>query len=131
MVIATITAITVLIFAVGGGGGGFSFGVFKPGVKDCVSDKHRAKQIIAITKKADKEVKALTKDLNKVSKKLIKLNSNYDATRGDLKEFLDQLDGRRMKFQERIIDLRFKARNLMTPEEWQAVYARAREETSR
>jgi septal ring factor EnvC (AmiA/AmiB activator) len=131
MVIATITAITVLIFAVGGGGGGFSFGVFKPGVKDHVSDKHRAKQIIAVTKQADKEVEALTKDLNKVSKELTKLNSSYDATRGELKQSLDQLDERRAKFQERIIDLRFKARDLMTQEEWQAVYARAREETSR
>jgi hypothetical protein len=131
MVIATITAITVLIFAVGGGGGGFSFGVFKPGVKDHVSDKHRAKQIIAITKQADKEVEALTKDFNKVSKELTRLNSNYDATGEELKKFLDQLDGRRAKFQERIIDLRFKARNLMTSEEWQAVYAKAKEDASK
>jgi hypothetical protein len=130
MVIATITAITVLIFAVGGGGGGFSFGVFKPGVKDCVSDKHRAKQIIAITKQADKEVEALTKDFNKVSKELTKLNSNYGATRGELKKFLDQLDGRRAKFQERIIELRMQARDLMTPEEWQAVYAKVKEDAS-
>ena len=131
MVIATITAITVLIFAFGGGGGGFSFGVFKPGVKDHVSERHRAKQIIAVTKQADKEVEALTKDFKKASKGLTKLNLNYDATRGELKEFLDQLDERRAKFQERIIELRLKARDLMTQEEWQAVYAKAKEEASK
>ena len=131
MVIATITAITVLIFAVGGGEGGFSFGVFKPGVKDHVSERHRAKQIIAVTKQADKEVEALTKDFKKASKGLTKLNLNYDATRGELKEFLDQLDERRAKFQERIIELRLKARDLMTQEEWQAVYAKAKEEASK
>jgi len=129
MVIATITTITVLIFAVGGGDG-FSFGIFKAGVKDQVSEKSRVKQIIAITKQADEEVEAVTKDLDTASKQLVKLNSNYDATREELNAFFDQLDGRRMKSQKRLIELRFKARDLMTPEEWQAVYARAREETS-
>jgi hypothetical protein len=130
MVVATLTAITILIFAVGGGDG-FSFGVFEGGVKDFVSDRHRAKQIIAITDQADKEVEALTKDFKKASKELTKLNSNYDATRGEFKEFLDQLDERRAKFQERIIELRLKARDLMTQEEWQAVYAKAKEEASK
>jgi len=96
-----------------------------------VSENSRVKQIIAITKQADEEVEALAKNLDTASKELVKLNSNYDATRGEANKFFDQLDGRRVRFQERIVDLRLKARDLMTQEEWQAVYARAREETSR
>jgi hypothetical protein len=58
------------------------------------------------------------------------LNSNYDVTRDELNEFLDEFDQHQTEFQERIVDLRFQAPDLMSPEEWQAVYAAAMEEAS-
>jgi hypothetical protein len=128
MLIATITTITVLLFF--GGPGGFSFDMFKAGIKDHVADRGRAKEIIAITKDADKEVKAFTKDLKKASKRLVTLNSNYNVTRDELNEFLDEFDQHQVQFQERIVDLRFQARDLMTPEEWQAVYGATMEKPS-
>jgi DNA integrity scanning protein DisA with diadenylate cyclase activity len=123
MIIATITVIMMLM----NGGIGFSFDIFNVGVEEVVKDKDRAKQVISITKEADKEVKALSKDLNKMSKELIELNSDYDLTRDDMDKFYEKNDKRRIAFQEKIIKLRFKAKDLMSENEWNAAYAKSME----
>ena len=127
MIVATITAIMILFNGVAG----FSFAIFNEGVKNQIHDKDRAKQIMTLTKAADKKVKALTKDLNKASEQFVKLNSDYDITREELDNFLNEFDKRRMEFQDQIIELRLKARDLMTPEEWEAVYAEAKQKASK
>jgi peptidoglycan hydrolase CwlO-like protein len=118
MIIATITAIIFLF----GSGGMFSFDVFKDAAKKVVQDKSTVKQIATITKEADKEVKSLHKEIEKASKQLVTMNTNYDLTRDELNTFLAQGDKRREQFQDRLIELRFQAKNLVILEEWEAMY---------
>ena len=118
MIIATITAI-IFIFS----GGMFSFDVFKDSADKVLKDKDRTKQIKVITKEADKALKSLVNNINDHSKKLVSLNANYNMSREDLDAFLSQGDQYREQFQERLIELRFQAKNLLTREEWEAMYA--------
>ena len=106
------------------GGGGFSFDMFKDAAEDVIPDRQIVRQVKAITKAADDEMKAWQKDAKEISKRLAEMNRNYDLTTDEMRSFLDYADSRREAFQEKLIDLRFQAKNLMSQEEWEAMYAK-------
>jgi len=123
MIIAAITILTLLF----GSGGIFSLDNVRDAAKEVIQDKDRAKQVVAITKEADKEFKSFTKNVNKLSKQLVQMNKDYNLTREKIDSFYTQTDKRRMAFLEKFVELRFQAKNLMTAEEWQAMYIKIRE----
>lgn len=127
MILATITVLTLYL----GGGGIFSLDYVRDAAKEVIKDKDSAKQVVAITKEADKEFKSFTKHINKASKQLVQMNAEYNLTREEIDSFYVQSDERRRAFLERFIELRFQAKNLVTAEEWQAMYAKIREEASK
>ena len=118
MIIATIAAL-IIIF----GGSGFSFDVFKDAADKVIEDKARVKQIKAITKEADKELKAFNTDFKNSSKELVDTITCEDVTRAEVDATFDTVEARRAEFQEKIIALRFKAKNLVDRKEWEAMYA--------
>ena len=122
MIIAAITILTLLF-----GGGTFSLDNVRDAAKEVIQDKDRAKQVVAITKEADKEFKSFTKNVNKLSKQLVQMNKDYNLTREKIDSFYTQTDKRRMAFLEKFVELRFQAKNLVTAEEWQAMYIKIRE----
>lgn len=126
-ILATISVITVLM----SGGNNFTLDHVRDAAKEGIKDKDRSKQVIAITKKADKEFKSYNKNIGKLSKQLVQMNADYNLTREEIDSFYNQSDKSRMAFLEKFIELRFKAKDLMTPEEWQAMYTMIREEASK
>ena len=126
MILATITVIAILF-----GGGIFSLDYVRDAAKEVIKDENRAKQVVAITKEADKEFKSFNKHVIELSKQLVPMNIDYNLTQEEVDSFFNQSDKRRMAFLERFIELRFQAKNLLTAEEWQAMYAIIREETSK
>jgi hypothetical protein len=122
MLIAAITVFTLLF-----GGGIFSFDNVRDAAKEVIQDKDKAKQVVAITKQADKEFKSFTKNVNKLSEQLVLMNKDYNLTRSEIDSFYLQTDKRRRAFLEKFVELRFQAKNLMTAEEWQAMYIKIRE----
>ena len=122
MIIAAITILTLLF-----GGGTFSLDNVRDAAKAVIKDKDRAKQVVAITKAADKEFKSFTKNVNNLSKQLVQMNKDYNLTREEIDTFYLQADKSRKAFLERFVELRFQAKNLVTAEEWQAMYAKIRE----
>ena len=121
MIIVAITVFTLLF-----GGGFFSLDNVRDAAKEVINDKDRTKQVVAVTKQAEKEFKLYIKNLNARSKQLVEMNKDYNLTRKDLDAFYIKSDERRMAFLERFVELRFQARNLVTAEEWQAMYAKIR-----
>ena len=107
-------AIVTLIVLMLGGGVGFSFDMYRKAAGDVIQDKQIVKQIKSVTKAADKEMKNWQKDANKIAKQIVEMNQNYDLARTDVEPFLNQVDSRRNEFQEKLIQLRFQARDLMT-----------------
>ena len=122
MIIAAITILTLLF-----GGGNFSLDNVRDAAKAVIKDRDRAKQVIAVTKEADKEFKSFTKNINNLSKQLVQMNKDYNLTREEIDAFYLQADKRRKDFLERFVELRFQAKNLVSDEEWQAMYAKIRE----
>ncbi len=122
MLIAAITVFTLLF-----GGGIFSFDYVGDAAKEVIQDKDKAKQVVAITKQADKEFKSFTKNVNKLSEQLVLMNKDYNLTRAEVDAFYIQTDKRRRAFLEKFVELRFQAKNRVTAEEWQAMYIKIRE----
>jgi hypothetical protein len=122
MLIAAITVFTLLF-----GGGIFSFDNVRDAAKEVIQDKDKAKQVVAITKQADKEFKSFTKNINKLSEQLVLMNKDYNLTRSEIDSFYLQTDKRRRAFLEKFVELRFQAKNQVTAEEWQAMYIKIRE----
>lgn len=116
-----ITTLIILLFA---GGGGFSFDMFKDAAGDVISDRQIVRQVKAVTEAADDEMKAWQKDAKEISKRLAEMNRDYELTPAEMNTFIDYADSRREAFQEKLIDLRFQAKNLMSQEEWEAMYAK-------
>ncbi|MBW1752019.1 MAG: hypothetical protein JRJ46_02725 [Deltaproteobacteria bacterium] len=119
MIIATVTFL-MLHF---GGGGALSFDVYAAGAKDVLQDKHQIEAIASVTKTADKQLKAWAKEVKKISKQAVEMNNKYDLTQEELNTLFAQADKQLAEHQEKVINLRFQAKNLVSQEEWEAIYA--------
>ena len=119
MLIAAITVFTLLF-----GGGFFSLDNVRDAAKEVIEDKDRAKQVVAITKEADKEFKSFTKNVNKLSKQLVQMNKDYNLTREEMDSFSIQAKKNLTAFLEKYVELRFQVKNLVTAEEWQAMHGK-------
>ena len=118
-----IVGITTLILLMAGGGG-FSFDVFKEAAAEVIADKQIVRQVEAITENADEELKAWDEDVKQISKHLARMNREYDLTPAELQTYLAYADSRREAFQEKLIQLRFQARDMMNQSQWEAMYTR-------
>ena len=118
MIIGTITIIVILL----GGGGMFSLDAFRSAIKDHVADKDRQEQVIELTKQWDNELKDYGDHVKNRADKAHKLLRDYGARRDDFEAFFKDEDWRREKAVERLLDLRFQAKDLVTADEWKAVY---------
>jgi len=106
-----------------GGGGTFSFeSAFKPFIKDAVQDKVRVEQIIDLTKEADEQTKQFRKEVKDVWVVELKaLVTDYNTNEDDLNTLVKRADGSRTAIQQKILDIRFKVRDLMTEDEWNSM----------
>jgi len=105
-----------------GAGSGLVYDIEAP-VKQHVKVEATVKQIIAINKEMLKEDAALVKDTEKAKKELANIHANRLASESDFAEAFAALDEKRALTREKILDGRFKMRELMTAEEWRSVYA--------
>jgi hypothetical protein len=129
MIIGTVTLI-MLYF--GGGGGGFSFEkAFEPFVKDAVKDKSRYEQIVDLTKELDEDVKQFQTELSDVwVEELKKIVGDYDASEEQFRAFRSKADRSRTDLQQKFLDVRFKVVELMTEDEWNAMYGAIEEKAN-
>jgi hypothetical protein len=106
------------------GGDGMVIDIAKP-VKKYVQDEARAEQVIAINKKMISEEAALNEDIAKARKQIAELNGNRLASEAEFAEIFAALDQKRADSFEKMVDSRFKMKELMTAEEWSKVHVTA------
>jgi hypothetical protein len=106
-----------------GGGGVLSFDVYAAGAKEVLQNKHQIEAIQSITKTADKELKSWQKEVKKISEQVVEMNKKYDLTHEEINTLFTQADKQLVGHQEKLINLRFQAKNLVSQEEWEAIHA--------
>jgi uncharacterized phage infection (PIP) family protein YhgE len=116
--IVGVYAVVVILF----GGGLFTFDGIRDMADEIIKDKDRAKQVMAITKQADKGYEEFAEELDKLSKQFVTINKKYNTTREEIDSFSSQAKYNRVAFFNKYVELRFQMKNLITAEEWQAMH---------
>ncbi len=111
-----------LFFFSAGGSDGLVFNINEP-VKQYILDKATAKQVIAINKEMLNEETDFEKDSGKAKKQLAKLNGNRLSSDASFDEVFTALDQKRAATRDKIVENRFRMKELMTAEEWNKIYA--------
>ncbi len=86
-----------------------------------VKDQEKAGQVKSIVGEIVTELKAGREQERAGHRRLYELNANYSATPEEFTKTLDDTNNRRMQSASKILSLRFKMKDLMTPEEWKAL----------
>ena len=92
-------------------------------VKKMVLDKERKKEVLAIMKDYKKEWKALNKTKKKQTKTIAKLNKDRSADQKQLEELFEAFRDQRMELNNKLIDGRLKAAEIIEQDEWDNIMA--------
>ena len=124
MIIGTVTLLSILLF----GGSGFSFEKhYKDFVKNVVADKTRREQIVDLAKNADEKLGQYQKEVQDVWSEDVKNTfKNFDSTDEDYRNVIVKADQSRIAMQKGILNVRFKVVELMTEDEWKAMWGEVR-----
>jgi uncharacterized coiled-coil DUF342 family protein len=87
-------------------------------IEETVKDPNRAKQVEDILQELITEVKKTNEETRGFHEQLNALNADYDAKREQFEKIVSQLNNTRSERAQKIIDMRFKIRDLLTVEEW-------------
>jgi len=121
MLIATIAALFLLF------GGGDSLESYlldiKNPVKASVESKATVNQVLDLSKKLDKQLKAENKEIVKLRDSFLDLHTKYDTKPAEIEAHIDMLMTAREEGQAYILDTRSAMKNLMTKEEWTKVFS--------
>lgn len=97
--------------------------MYMPTARDVLQNKHQIEAIGSITETADKMLKSWAEEVKKISEQAIEMNKKYDLAHEELNTLFTQADKQLAEHQEKLINLRFQAKNLVSQEEWEAIHA--------
>ena len=119
-----LVAIATLIMIFGGGGSleNYLLNIKKP-VKAVVESKVTVNEVLDLSKKLGKQLKAQNKEITKIRDSFLDLHTKYDAESGDFDSYIDKLMTAREEGQKYILDTRSDMKKLMTREEWTAIFS--------
>ena len=122
MLIAIFAALALLLLG-GGGSEGFLPKDFDKQVKKQMTDKVRKAQVLDLHKQMGKTFKGYNKQQKTSSKKVLALTENHEASADEFRAVVDEFFVERRKTQEKLIDARLKMKDLITREEWGAIFS--------
>lgn len=109
-------------------GGGKSDAYWQKGQQDMeglinrtVKDPEKAKQVNALVGEIIHELKASREQERAYHRDLYTLNASYTAAPDEFSKILNEANIQRMQSSAKVLSLRFKMKNLMTADEWQAL----------
>jgi hypothetical protein len=86
-----------------------------------VKDPQKATQAKSIAGEIVTELKTGREQERAYHRQLYTLNASYQATPEEFTKILDEANNQRMKTGAKVLGLRFKMKELMTPDEWKAL----------
>lgn len=93
----------------------------KKEVKIYVEDKNRKSEIDHLIKQVEKDQKGFLKHRKKSIKKLTKLNTDFNSTRNQFDELLNEYHDQRVALQHRYLDREIEIRKLIESDEWDKI----------
>jgi hypothetical protein len=109
-------------------GGGFTAKIFgkdtQAVVREVVSDPARAEVAMQTLKHGNKDLKPITKQLDKIARDFSKADEAQSAGLDVLTPFLQQASEQRRIAQSKSLDRVFELRKTLTEEEWNAIFAK-------
>lgn len=86
-----------------------------------VKDPDKAAQVNALVGEIVSELKASHEQERAYHRELYTLNASYTATPDEFTKILDEANDKRMQSSVKVLNLRFKMKDLMTADEWKAL----------
>ena len=120
MLIAALAAF-LLLFGGGDSLENYLLNIKKP-VKAAVESKATVKEVLHLSKALKKQLKAQNEEMTKLRENFLDLHTQYDTRPADTEAYIDALMTVRETGQKHILDTRAAMKNLMTREEWTAVF---------
>jgi len=90
-------------------------------IDQSVKDPNKATRVKALAKEIVDEAKQAHDQRRDAHRKLYELNANYNAAPEDFTKILDEINNAHMRSATKILGLRFKIKEQVTPEEWRAI----------
>lgn len=90
-------------------------------VNRTVKDPEKAKQVNVLVGEIIKELKASREQERTYHRDLYTLNASYTAAPDEFSKILNEANIQRMQSSARVLSLRFKMKDLMTADEWEAL----------
>jgi hypothetical protein len=127
MLIATLTALYLLFFS--GNGGTFINEIDQVSdlVAEHVADEQRATDAKNVLAELRGALTGFPQDWLVLRQRVYEVDTSYTSTRGDYEEALRALNAAWLHRQQRVVELRFEMRDLLSHEEWDAVFTAHRE----
>lgn len=88
-------------------------------IQTVISDKSRAEQVSILANELNNIFSVAEKEDKQDKKRYQKLNTNFDTTEVELKEFLTELNNKVRKRQVDVLNIRHQIKSILTSEEWQ------------
>ena len=92
-------------------------------VKTAVADKATVDEVLDLSKKLKKQLKAQNKEIAKLRGSFFDLHQKYDAKPAEIQAYIEKMITATKEGQAHILDTRSAMQNLMTKEEWTAVFS--------
>lgn len=90
-------------------------------IDQSVKDPNKASRVKALAKEIVDEAKQSHDQRRDAHRKLYELNGNYNAAPEEFTKILDEINNAHMRSATKILGLRFKIKEQLTPEEWRAI----------
>ncbi|HKN85947.1 MAG TPA: hypothetical protein VJV04_03715 [Nitrospiraceae bacterium] len=90
-------------------------------IDQSVKDPTKAARVKALAKEIVDEAKQAHDQRRDAHRKLYELNADYNASPEDFTKILDEINNAHMRSATKILGLRFKIKEQVTPEEWRAI----------
>lgn len=90
-------------------------------IDQSVKDPNKASRVKALAKEIVDEAKQSHDQRRDAHRKLYELNGNYNAAPEEFTKILDEINNAHMRSATKILGLRFKIKEQVTPEEWRAI----------
>jgi Spy/CpxP family protein refolding chaperone len=90
-------------------------------IEKTVKDPDKARKVKAVVNDIVEEAKQSSKQKREAHRKLYTLNADYNAAPEDFLKILDDSNNQSMQSASRILGLRYKIKEMLTPEEWKGL----------